>query len=489
VSGGTSPFHRLVLGGAAAASAAGWAAPAAAHGFGGRYDLPVPLGLYLGGAAAAVALSFVMMALFYRQTPAATRQRPEPVFAVPGILCGLLGVFGVAVLVLVVIAGFFGNQSPVKNIAPVTVWVLWWVGIAYVAAVIGNVWRCLNPWNAVARWIGNLSTGGLPPIRYPAGLGCWPAVVLFVAFAWMELAWPGSEAPLSIAGAVAAYSAVTWIGMTLFGRRTWLEAGEAFWVIFGIMSRFAPLQPADSYEASRPRLRLRGYGTALVAERPVSVSLTAMVLAMLATVTFDGFKETSLWLAIRDGILATEALRPVLLLLRDLTGDLKMVIETIGLLAFPLLFTAVYLVFSALTRLAAGTGDRTPTTGETARWFVLSLVPIAIGYHLAHYLSYLMIAGQMAIPLASDPLGQGWDLFGTARYRIDIGVINARTVWSVSVAAIVVGHIAAVAIAHRTAFLALGDAKRAIRSQIPMLVLMVGYTTVSLWILAQPIVE
>ena len=315
------------------------------------------------------------------------------------------------------------------------------------------------------------------------------AVALFVAFAWMELVWPESESPLWIATAIVAYSAVTWIGMVLFGRRTWLEAGEAFWVVFGIIGRFAPLQPADSYEAARPRLRLRGYGAALVAERPVGVSLMAMVLVMLATVTFDGFKETSTWLAIRDGIVATAALRPVLLLLRDITGDLNMVIETAGLLVFPLIFAVVYLAFAAATRWAAGGGGPSPSTLGTARWFVLSLVPIAIAYHLAHYLSYLMIAGQMAIPLASDPLGLGWNLFGTARYRVDIGVINARTVWSVSVAAIVVGHVAAVAIAHRTALLAFGNARRAIRSQVPMLILMVAYTTVSLWILAQPIVR
>lgn len=489
MSGGAGRPYLSLAGGAIAISVANWAAPAAAHGFGARYDLPVPLSLYLGGAAAAVALSFLVMALFYRQGSAAARTRAAPVFAVPGVLCASAGLVAVAILALIVAAGFLGNQSPVRNIAPVIVWVLWWVGIAYVAALIGNVWRCLNPWNAVARWVGALSGGDLPPLRYPAGLGCWPAVVLFVAFAWLELVWPRSESPWWIAAAVAAYSALTWLGMAMFGRRTWLESGEAFWIVFGIIGRFAPLQPATAYEADRPRLRLGAYGAALVTERPVSVSLMAMVLAMLATVTFDGFKETPAWLAIRDGILATEALRPVLLFLRDATGDLKMVIETVGLLSFPLIFAAVYLTISAVTRLAAGGGGRKPSTVETARWFVLSLVPIAIAYHLAHYLSYLMIAGQMAIPLASDPLGQGWNLFGTARYRIDIGVINARTVWSVSVAAIVVGHIAAVVIAHRTAFLAFGDAKRAVRSQLPMLVLMVAYTTASLWILAQPIVE
>jgi hypothetical protein len=121
------------------------------------------------------------------------------------------------------------------------------------------------------------------------------------------------------------------------------------------------------------------------------------------------------------------------------------------------------------------------------RLFVLTLLPIAVGYHLAHNLSYLLLAGQFAIPLASDPLGFGWDLFGTKLYGIDIGIIDAATVWTVSVAAIVVGHVAAVWLAHATALAAYGPAGGRARVQLPLLLLMVGYTMTSLWILAQPI--
>jgi ABC-type tungstate transport system substrate-binding protein len=127
--------------------------------------------------------------------------------------------------------------------------------------------------------------------------------------------------------------------------------------------------------------------------------------------------------------------------------------------------------------------------GELARLFVLSLIPIAVAYHLAHYLSFLLLAGQLIIPLASDPFGFGWDLLGTARYRLNIGIINTRSVWVTAVVAIVVGHIIAVYLAHVMALRVFKENRLALRSQYPMLVLMVGYTIVGLWILAQPIVE
>jgi hypothetical protein len=120
---------------------------------------------------------------------------------------------------------------------------------------------------------------------------------------------------------------------------------------------------------------------------------------------------------------------------------------------------------------------------------VLSLIPIAIAYHLAHYLTYLLIQGQLVIRLASDPFGFGWNLFGTARYRPDIGLVGARFAWYTAVSAIVLGHILAVYVAHVIALREYATRRAALRSQVPMLVLMVGYTMVSLWIIAQPIVE
>ena len=140
------------------------------------------------------------------------------------------------------------------------------------------------------------------------------------------------------------------------------------------------------------------------------------------------------------------------------------------------------------SRLIAWAGGGRVAGGEVARYFVLSLVPIAIAYHLAHYYLYLLINGQTIIPLASDPFGFGWDLFGTADYRVNIGIVTAKFVWYLSIAAIVVGHVVAVYLAHVTALRLFGQGRAAMVSQVPMLVLMVGYTMSSLWILAQPLI-
>jgi hypothetical protein len=205
--------------------------------------------------------------------------------------------------------------------------------------------------------------------------------------------------------------------------------------------------------------------------------MVVFVLLLLSTVTFDGFTATPAWARL-DGALYA-ALAPL--------GDARLtVIGTLGLLAFPVLFVLVYLGFA---RWMAWMADDELSTGAVARLFVLSLVPIAIAYHLAHYFTYLLIQGQLLVRLASDPLGFGWNLFGTARYRPDIGLVGARAVWYTAVVAIVLGHVIAVYVAHVVALREFRDRRAALRSQLPMLVLMVGYTVVSLWIIAQPIVE
>jgi hypothetical protein len=214
--------------------------------------------------------------------------------------------------------------------------------------------------------------------------------------------------------------------------------------------------------------------------------MTVFVLLMLSTVTFDGFKETPLWAEILERIALAPPFHSLLLQLHETGFDLIVALDSVMLVVFPLLFLLIYLGFCWLAKAASGSAR--PVT-EIAELFIFSLVPIAIAYHLAHYLSYLLVAGQRIIPLASDPFGAGWDLFGTAGYDIDIGIIGARFVWYTAVVAIVVGHVFAVGVAHSVALRAFETRSAALASQYPFLVLMVAYTMVSLWILSQPIVE
>ena len=488
--------------------ASGAASPVSAHAFGARYDLPLPLWIFLVGAGATVALSFVVMAVFLRRE--APRQNSGPrrldTTALGALLLsrpvtGLVRALGVALFLLVVTTGLWGEQSATGNFAPTFVWVIFWVGLGFVQCLLGDLWRLLNPWATLFDWAAGLRARLIssPPRRpwaYPAWLGHWPAVALFWAFAWFELVPQAAERPMQLAQAILFYSALTWAGMWAFGKEVWLGRGELFTLVFGLFARFAPVvgtrvvaEPEPGPGA--PKLRVRPYGVGLLTARPLPVSLVMMAVLLLSTVTFDGVTETPAWRSLLTFLLSDATLRPLLSGLQAAGVSLFDAIMTTALLLFPLAFLAIYRLFAALTALAAGHGAAGGGAGarEAAGGFVLTLIPIAIAYHLSHYLSYLLLAGQLIIPLLSDPYGLGWNLFGTRGHSMDISVITPKFVWYFAGLAVVVGHVYGVFLAHVMALRLYGSARRALRSQIPLLVLMVGYTMLSLWILSQPIVE
>ena len=497
------------------------AKPLLAHGFGGRYDLPVPLGYFLAGAAATVALSFVVIGLFVgRGSTAADYPRLNllrmgwlraalaggvPLAAIRGVSAGLF--------VLVVAAALLGNQRPMDNLSPAFVWIIWWVGMGYVAALLGNLWMLVNPWKISYEWgeallarLGGSRSGpagregGLIP--YPEGWDVWPALALFLAFAWIENVYSGAADPFRLGLLILLYSIVTWSGMALFGKHAWLRHGEAFSVLFGLFSRFSPTEvgvsdagtcrrcPADCADGGRcvdccqcleeapweeRELSLRPYAVGLARPQKVSAALMVFTVAALATVTFDGIEETRAW-----GDVQTAVFPSLSYVFGHGTLD---VINTAGLLAVPLVFLAVYLAFVGAVKALSGESASAP---ELASRFVLSLVPIALAYNLAHFLTLLAIQGQLIVPLASDPFGFGWDLFGTAEYQPKVDVLTAKFVWFMSIAAIVTGHVVAVYVSHA---ITLRESPRggALVGQLPMVALMVAYTATSLWIIAQPL--
>jgi hypothetical protein len=307
--------------------------------------------------------------------------------------------------------------------------------------------------------------------------------VLFVCFAWMELVWSGRSVPAALAGALVVYSIMTWAGMGLFGRDAWLAHGEVFALVFGIFARFAPVAWPRRGENT---VTLRIPSTGLVDDRPLSPSMVALTVALLATVTFDGLLETPPWGRLDAAILdlPDDSILWTTLGLRE--EQALRLIRTIALPAIVVVFIAAYLaVCWSMARLAGK--DR--GTMELAGRFVLTLVPISLAYHVAHYFSYLFVGGQYVITLVSDPFGWGWDLFGTASYRVDIGLVGPRLQWDVALVSVVVGHIIAVCLAHVVALRTFAGRRAALLTQIPMLILMVGYTMCSLWILSQPITE
>src|SRR5467141_323700 len=470
---------------AAACVALGTAASAAAHGFGQRYDLPLPLSLYLFGAAAAVALSFVVFGLFVRHAPATRRgphvdllaTAPGRLIAGPGVVL-LLRLGALGVFIVTVLAGFIGDQNPYRNIAPTLVWIIFWVGLAYVSAFAGDLWQLINPWRTLfegAERLYRLAAGTELSQRLPywPALGVWPACLLLLAFAWIELVYPSPAVPAHIAGFATAYSILTLIGMLVFGRDIWLQHGEVFTIVFGTFARFAPTQAKVQPQVRQ--LLLRPFGAGLLDDEPASTSMMAFVLLLLSTVLYDGFIGTSTWSNLESWLRAT---------LPRLGAHDSVAIKTVGLVGFWLLFLGAYLAICAIMATLMASSPV-----ELARSFALTLVPIAIGYHVAHYLVFLLIQGQYIVPLASDPFGNGWNLFGTAGYRVDIAIVGARFAWYAAVAAIVTGHVTAVYLGHTKAMRVIAVRGAALRSQVPLTALMVIYTFVGLSILAEPIVE
>src|SRR5215831_8462683 len=472
---------------AAVAGLCALASPAQAHGFGQRYDLPLPLSLYLFGTAAAVVLSFVIVGLFARHAPGASGYPRIDLLARPlyrqiaRALGIFLKLFSISLLVLTVIAGFYGNQNPYQNIAPTLVWIIWWVGLALFSAFFGDLWVLINPWRAVFDWADQLyRTGGSRGLGlrwpYPEALAVWPAFALLLAVSWTELVFPSPAVPANIAWLALIYSLLTWTGMAAFGSEAWVRHGEVFSVFFGVFARFAPTEASIRDRSGEYGLALRPFGAGLLANEQASTSMVAFVLLVLSTVLYDGLLSTPEW---------AEVERQLLGVLPDFGEVDSIVVRTIGLVAFWALFFGAYLAVSAVMSIVAAFHS----PWEIARNFAFTLVPIAIAYHLAHYLVYLLTQGQYIVPLASDPFGHGWNLFGTAGYRVDVAIVGARFAWYAAVTSIVLGHIGAVYLADVRAHQILETRGAALRSQVPLTALMVVYTFVSLTILAEPIVE
>jgi hypothetical protein len=320
-------------------------------------------------------------------------------------------------------------------------------------------------------WISQKAAGGdMPaPLKYPDRLGYVPAAVGLLAFTALELAASEGNRPSNVAVATLVYSAVTFVAMALYGVEEWTRKGEAFSVYFKLFSRISPWTTRDG----RVGLQRPLAGLASWRPEPGAVLLLAV---MIGTVTFDGAAEAPLWAGIAPDIQGAFV---------DLGLSLETGLELASLIG---LLLAVALVYGFYRLGIAGAhsvgGDL--SARELGNTFVHSLVPIAFAYVAAHYLTQLLYQGQSMIFLASNPLGKdGTDIFGTADRAVDYGVIGATAAWYWQVGFVVVGHVAALILAHDRALVTYDNPRLAVRSQYWMLVIMVGFTSLALWLLAQ----
>ncbi len=472
------PSRAAALGAAVTASTLVAPDPAAAHGLVGRADLPIPYWLFGWAAAVVLIVSFAGLATLW-QTP---RLEPDDGFrpAPEGLSFALVntatevfaGLVGVALLGVTIWAGLAGVQSPQANFTPTFIYVIFWVGLVPVSIIFGDVFRAFNPWRAIARAAGFVATrvaGPMPaPFTYPEWLGRWPAAAGLLGFAWMELAYRNGSDPSTLALAVLAYSVITLLAIACFGTERWMSRGEAFSVYYNFFSRLSPV----AVKERRLGLRKPLSGAARLVPLPGTI---ALLVVMIGTVMFDGASEGKPWVDIapdiQDFFISTVSLGPASSL--EATFSVGIVIA-LGVVM------GIYAMGIAGVRTI---DDR--SLMSIARTFVHTLVPIAAAYVLAHYFSLLAYNGQSILYLASDPLGKGWDLFGTADKAIDYSVVSATAVWYVQVAVLVAGHVCGLILAHDRALALYGKARVATTSQYWMLAVMVAFTTFGLFLLSQ----
>lgn len=444
---------------------------------GGRSDLPIPEELFGIAAAAVLVISFIGLAILWPNPKledggfkAFPRTISRVLLSAPSqILCGAVGVF---LLGLVIWSGLTGVQVASANFAPTFVYVIFWLGLVPVSLLFGNVFRAFNPWRAIGRTFGfvakRIGGEGLPePLPYPERFGRWPAAAGLVAFAWLELVYSGREAPSTVATAALVYAAVQLLGMSVYGVEAWCRRGDAFGVYFNLLGRLGILDWRGRELWVRPVLS----GAAGIVAVPGTV---AVMIALIGTTSFDGFSQGPTW--------------------NSLAPDLQQLLVDLGIsqeLALQLAFTIGMAVVVALVAGLYRVGtvgmrsiDERHSAGELGARFAHSLLPIALAYVVAHYFSYLVVQGQAIGYLASDPLGDGANIFGTAAASIDYGFITANTVWYVQVGALIIGHVSGLILAHDRALTIYTNARDATRSQYWMLTVMVGFTCLGLWLLS-----
>ena len=456
-------------------------APAAlAHAGERGFILLLPTGLFQAGGTIAVAVSFLVVIRF---RASALRRMIEsarrPLFSVPRSLPGSNAAAS-AVLVVLVAAGLAGSRDPLANPLPLSVWTLMWVGLTFAHAVLGYVWPFLNPWTALARWVRRISgrTGDddAAVLVWPQALGSWPAVVLLLLFAWFELVHPAPQDPAVLAFAVAGYSIVTVIGMVLFGDDAWERHVEIFSRFFRIVSWVAPLRTVEEGEEGGARcLAVTFPGARLLRVDPLPAAGVVFVVVALATVSFDGLSRTFWWL--------------------DLVGENPLEhpgrTALVGRNTLGLAGAAAGLLAAYAISAAAGAWWSGARPAPALRRFVVSIVPIAFGYHFAHYLPSFLVDAQYALKALSDPLDRDWNLLGTRDLHVTASFLthhaSVELIWYAQTAAIVVAHVAAVVVLHGLAGESRAGRMAAIRSELPLTALMIGYTLFGLWLLSTPV--
>jgi hypothetical protein len=416
------------------------------HTLAGGYQSRLPLPVYVVGAAITVALSFAFVLV--RDVRAAVTEE-APAGLPPRAIRYGLHALGLVAWLWILAQGIAGGTSE-ADVASLFVWNWTWVVVALISALWFPIWHWLDPFSTLydlgAGLLRRLGVGGWAVSAYPAWLGRWPAVAMLAFFIWMELVLRSPRGS-TLFIAVMGYTAFTLAMMAQFGRETWRDNGEVFNVWFRVVNRLAPLGLAGD----EGRLRRRSFGTGLL-EGGWRVEDIVLVALGTASILFDGLSQTAPWF----GVFGSPSSGPL----------------TIQLIGFLLVVVAAALLVARLVGL--------DSTGA-------GLLPIAVGYLIAHYLTFVLIDSQRLLIALSDPLQEGRNLVGTAFHEPTGAFLAPGLVWTLQIVTVVGGHMIGAWAGHVAAAHHAGADLRL--RQVPLAVVMVLLTTVTLWSLGQAIVE
>ncbi len=449
-----------------------WSTPAGAHAGERGQIMLLPTGFYMLGGVLAVSASVILVG----SMPALARWKVRVLeFSFSGTWAGwksLPSILSLALLSVLVLAGLSGPGDPISNPLPGFIWSLWWVGFTLLCLLFGNLWPLFNPWTGLLQVITAATGRYRPPLRYPIWLVHWPAVIMFAAFAWFELVYPAPDDPPRLAAAVVGYFGANMAGLLLFGEMEWLGKAECFSVYFRIAGRLSPCQWSMLNGRLIFRLGLPGHG--LLRSEWVSPSETAFVLLALATVSFDGFSHSFFWI---DAL----GLNPL-----EFPG--RSAVELANTLGFLTMFLCLSAAFAMAVKLGSITAQQPVVPG-----LVMAIAPIALAYHVAHYLPEFPIGIMRATKALSNPFGAGLNLLGTAGLNPPASLMMdhrvATLVYRLQTAIIVIGHVMAVMVAHILALRSTAETRTIVVSQAPLNILMVLYTLFGLWLLSTPVIS
>lgn len=438
-----------------------------AHASEGGFVLLLPTDLYVTGGVAAVAATIVLLAILPGPVAEAIL-RPLPVLRRPPVSLRLVTSLGSAGLLgFALWAGRAGPRDPLANPLPLLVWSVFWIGMVLAQGVLGNHWRWTNPWtgpSAVIRWLA-----GPPLLRYPRRLGFGPAIATYLGFAGFLLADIAPADPGRLAACAGSYAVATLVLTALFGP-AWLVRGEGLTVLMRAYARVALVARCHG------RLAIGLPGWRVITGPAVPLGLAVFMVIMLGTGSFDGLNETFWWFA-RIGINPLEFPGRSFVITQNLTG--------------------LFLANTTLLAVFAGTlwlGLRLARSPMPLRaafcLFAPSILPIALGYHAAHYLTAALVEFQYVLAALNDPLARGQDLLGLGTFYVTTGFFNeqasVRVIFLTQAGAVVLGHVMAILLAHALAVRAFGTSRRAALAQAPVALFMIAYTLFGLWLLASP---